>query len=162
MVIIKVIRHSDGGCDYLYNMCHYVTDSRAIARGGFGVDPSNPEVVYQQMTAVKKHFNQTSTNPLIHLVISLDGKCDSKAFAVQAAPMIAAYFHKKYQLLWCVHRADETDAHYHIHIMLNSVNLENELLFHSGRYEIYKFAYHVRAITGLPFRVVFNPTEQGS
>ena len=158
MVIVKVIRHSDGGLGYLYNMCHYVTDYRAVARGGFGVDPFNPETTYQQMAAVKQYYGQTSTNPLIHLVVSLEGKCNTVEFAVQTAPLIAAYFKKHYQLLWCVHCADHDDAHYHIHILLNSVNLMNGRLFHSGRYEIYQFAYHVRTLTGLPFQVVFHHT----
>ena len=159
MVIVKVIRHSDGGLGYLYNMCHYVSDYRAIARGGFGVNWFDPDMAYHQMAVVKKHFIQNSTNPLIHLVVSLDGECDHEAFAVRAAPLIATYFKDQYQLLWCVHCAGEDDAHYHIHILLHSVNLKTGRLFHSGPYEMNGFGYHVKAITGTPFQVVFRPTE---
>ncbi len=156
MVIVKVIRHSDSGIDYLRNMVNYVTDYRAIAMGGSGVDYTDPQIAFKQMLLVKSHYNQISMNPLIHFVISLDGTCDNEYFARQAAPAIAAYFKDKFQLLWCVHHKDEEDAHYHIHILLHSVNVMNGKLFHSGPYEINGFCYHVKAITGMPFHVVFE------
>ena len=156
MVIVKVIRHSDGGEEYLRNMVHYITDGRAIVRGGYGVDISNPDQAYAQMMAVKQYYHQTSMNPLIHIVVSLDGFCDNEQFAAYAAPLIAGYFREQYQLLWCVHHKDEENSHYHIHILLHSVNVMNGKLFHSGPYEINGICYHVKAITGIPFHVVFE------
>ena len=155
-VIVKVIRHSGSGIDYLQNMVRYVTDARAIAYGGYGVNYTDPNMAFAQMMSVKQHYCQTSMNPLIHFVISLDGYTDNEAFAVQAAPQIAAYFKENYQILWCVHRADDVDAHYHMHILLNSVNVMNGRLFHSGPYEVNSFAYHIHDITGLPFQVVWD------
>ena len=155
-VILKVIRHSGSGIDYLQNMVQYVTDYRAISYGGFGVNYTDPNMAFSQMMQVKAYYCQTSTNPLIHFVISLDGPCDNEAFAVQAAPAIASYFRDSYQLLWCVHRADDADAHYHIHILLNSVNVMNGRLFHSGPCEINGFGYHVKNVTGMPFRIVWE------
>ena len=98
-VILKVIRHSGNYDDYLRNMVGYVTDYRAIMYGGYGVNYTDPNMAFSQMMQVKQYYCQTSTNPLIHLVASLDGTCDNEAFAIQAAPAIAAYFKDSYQRL---------------------------------------------------------------
>jgi len=47
-------------------------------------------------------------------------------------------------------------SHYHMHIMLNSVNLKNGGLFHSGPAEIHAFADYVMRITGQPYKLVFE------
>lgn len=154
-VVIKVIRHADGGMDYLRNMCNYIRDGREIARGGYGLNPYDAGAAYSQMEAVRKYYCQMSTNPLIHFVVSFDGLTDTERFAVEAAPMIAEYFGNTYQLLWCVHAADENSSHYHMHILLHSVNLMNGRLFHSGPYEVNGFCYHVKNITGMPYQQVF-------
>ena len=154
-VILKVIRHTGNYENYLRNMVGYVTDYRAIVYGGYGVNYTDPNMAFLQMMQVKQYYCQMSTNPLIHLVVSLDGACDNEAFAIQAAPAIAAYFKDCYQLMWCVHHKDEEDTHYHIHILLHSVNVMNGRLFHSGPYEMNGFGYHVKNITGMPVRIHF-------
>ena len=156
MVVVKVIRHSGSGILYLQNMCRYMTDARSIAYGGYGVNPSDPYEAYTQMLTVRKQYGKMSSNPLVHIVVSLDGKCDDKEYAIQAAPKITAYFKENYQLMWCVHCADESFKHHHIHILLHSVNVMNGKLFHSGPYEINGFAYHLKKITGRPFKVYYE------
>ena len=91
MVVIKVIRHSGSGLDYLQKMCGYVTNWRAIVYGGFGVNADTPDMAFSQMLAVRQRYNQLSTNPLVHIVVSLDGSCDDEAFAIQAAPLIVSF-----------------------------------------------------------------------
>ena len=157
-VILKTIRHTDPGLSYLRNMCYYGRD-REIARGGFGLNPYDPEKAYAAMLAAKQYYHQTSTNPLIHIVVSFDGPTNNAEFAVKAAPLIAAYFKDYYQLLWSVHPADVDSSHYHMHILLHSVNLQNGKLFHSGQYEMSAFGYHVKQITGMWFRLVFEQCE---
>lgn len=156
MVVIKVIRHSGSGVDYLKNMCSYLTNERALAYGGYGVNPADPYSAYTQMLTVRQYYGQLSTNPLVHFVVSLDGNCDQIEFATCAAPLIAAYFKDCYQVMWCVHCPDTAVPHYHIHVLLHSVNLMNGKLFHSGPYEINGFGYHVKSITGRPFKVYFE------
>ncbi|MEE3403252.1 MAG: relaxase/mobilization nuclease domain-containing protein [Acutalibacteraceae bacterium] len=151
--IVKFIRHSDAGMPYLWNMCFYGRE-REISRGGFGLNPYDPETAYSQMEAVKRYFNQTSTNPLIHIVVSFDGWTDNAEFAMKNAPAIAAFFKDHYQLIWMVHPADPDSSHFHMHILLHSVNLQNGKLFHSGPYEMNAFCYHVKSITGMGFRLV--------
>lgn len=157
MVIIKVIRHSGEVSEYLQSMIGYVTDSRALVSGGYGLNPYNPAMAYAQMVAVKQYYNQTSMNPLIHLVVSLDGVSNNAEIAVMMAPWIASYFQSNYQLMWCLHAPDELSAHhYHIHILLNPVNVQNGHLFHSGPYEMNAFGFHVKSITGDSFQVRYE------
>lgn len=51
-----------------------------------------------------------------------------------------------------VHTADPDSSHYPI--LLHSVNLQNGKLYHSGPYERNAFGYHVKAVTGIGFRLV--------
>ncbi len=155
-VLIKVIRHSDGGLQYLQNLCGYMRDGREIAYGGYGLNPYDAGAAYAQMEAVKRYYGQTSTNPLVHFVVSFDGVTDNMDFAMRAAPMIASYFMQNYQVMWSVHPSDPDSSHFHQHILLHSVNLQNGRLFHSGPYEVNGFCYHVKAITGMPYRVVYD------
>ena len=160
MVIVKLIRDTDGGIAYLRNTVRYVANARkAIAFGGFGVDDTDPEFAFRQMCIVKKRYHQTSMNPLLHFVVSFDGACNNERFAVQAAPYIAEYFADEYQLMWCVHCKDKKDAHYHMHILLNSVNVVNGKLIRSARQDVHCFAIHVKRITGMLYRVVFEPVK---
>ena len=47
-MILKVIRHSGSGIEYLQNMVRYVTDYRAIVRGGYGVNYTDPNMAFAQ------------------------------------------------------------------------------------------------------------------
>ena len=108
------------------------------------------------MEAVKRYYGQINTNPLVHIVVSYDGPTNTAEFAMRAAPLIASYFMDNYQVMWSVHPADPDSSHYHVHFLLNSVNLLNGKLFHSGPYEVNGFCKHVKAITGMPYRVVYD------
>lgn len=157
-VLIKVIRDSGGGLPYLQNACYYIRDGReqGYGYGGYGVNPYDAGAAYSQMEAVKRYYGQTNANPHIHFVVSFDGPTNTAEFAAYAAPLIAGYFKDNYQVMWGVHPADSDSSHYHTHILLNSVNLQNGHLFHSGRYEVNGFCRHVKAITGMPYRVVYE------
>lgn len=148
-VVIVMLRQSDGGFKYLENACRYIRDGRELTCGGFGVNPFDTKAAYRQMEAVKRYYGQTSTNPLLHFIVSFDGPTDNLEFATHAAPAIAAFFKDNYQVMWSVHHADGDSAHYHLHLIVNSVNLQNGKLFHSGPYELKAFRNHVNAVTGM-------------
>ena len=154
-IIVKVIRHTNPGLPYLRNLCTYGRDHE-IARDGLGVNPDIQDVAYAQMVALRRYYNQLSTNPAAHIVVSFDGWTDNAEFALQYAPTIAAYFQNSYQLIWSVHPADQDSSHYHMHIMLNSVNIQNGKLFHSGPAEMHAFAAYVMQFTGQPYKLVFE------
>ncbi|MCR4759731.1 MAG: relaxase/mobilization nuclease domain-containing protein [Oscillospiraceae bacterium] len=101
-VIVKVIRHKDPGLSYLWNLCGYGRDHE-IARGGFGVNPNDQQTAYEQMLATRRYYNQLSSNPAAHIVVSFDEETNNEEFAVNNAPAIAAYFQDSYQLIWAVH-----------------------------------------------------------
>ena len=72
-----------------------------------------------------------------------------------------------YQVMWGVHPSDPDSSHHHMHILLNSVNLMNGTLFHSGPYEVNGFCNHVKTITGmviliLPSKFYLNIKEMSS
>ena len=161
-ILIKVIRDSDGGLKYLRNMCNYIWDGREqeCGYGGYGLNPYDAGAAYSQMEQVKRYYGQTSTNPLVHFVVSFDGATDNAAYASQAAPLIAGYFKDNYQVMWGVHPSDPDSSHHHMHILLNSVNLMNGTLFHSGPYEVNGFCNHVKTITGMPYRVVYDSKKK--
>lgn len=154
-VIVKVIRHKDPGLPYLRSLCGYGRDHE-IARGGFGVNPNDQQTAYEQMLATRRYYNQLSSNPAAHIVVSFDEETNNEEFAVNNAPAIAAYFQDSYQLIWAVHPADVDSSHYHLHIMLNTVNAKNGNLFHSGPAEMHAFAAHVMQFTGQPYKLVFE------
>jgi hypothetical protein len=154
-VIVKVIRHSIAGLPYLWNICGYGRDHE-IARGGYGLNPFVQETAYSQMVTLRRYHNQLSTNPVVHIVVSFDEQTDNAEFAIKKAPAIAAYFKNYYQLIWSVHPADQDSSHYHLHIMLNTVNAKNGRLFHSGPAEMHAFAAHVKQFTGQPYKLVFE------
>ena len=122
--------------------------------------PYDVEDAYMQMLAVKQYFGKTSGNPLVHIVVSFDGPTNTAEYAAYAAPLIAGYFKDNYQVMWGVHPADSDSSHYHTHILLNSVNLMNGTLFHSGPYEVNGFCNHVKTITGMPYRVVYDSKKK--
>ena len=100
-VIVKVIRHTNPGLLYLWNLCNYGRDHE-IARGGYGLNPYVQDAAYSQMVALRRYYNQLSTNPAAHIVVSFDEETNNEEFAVNNAPAIAAYFQDSYQLIWAV------------------------------------------------------------
>ena len=68
MAKIDVIRNTHDGLDYLQNAVNYVSDSRAMCGGGYGVDPYDPRAAYDQMLAVKGYYGKQAE---IRLYISL-------------------------------------------------------------------------------------------
>ena len=138
---------------YPWNICNYGRDHE-IARGGYGLNPFVQEAAYSGMVTLRRYHHQLSTNPIVHIVVSFDEQTDNAEFAIKNAPAIAAFFKDHYQLIWMVHPADPDSSHFHMHILLHSVNLQNGKLFHSGPYEMNAFCYHVKSITGMGFRLV--------
>ena len=73
MEILKVIRHTDGGENFLKNAINYdfkektEEDEKLIETVGYGVNGTNPEYAYNQMYAVKKYFGKTEDNPLMQI-----------------------------------------------------------------------------------------------
>lgn len=157
MVILKVTRHSERDSEYLLNALSYVEDrERAICRGAYGVEPYTPAYSYHQMMAVKYYFSKTSGNPLIHFVVSYDDSVDDPFQAIDISKKLASIFAEEYQVVWCLHMVKRGHSRFHTHIVLNSVNYKNGMMYHSGPKELNDFAQYIRAVTGRSCRWTFS------
>ena len=74
MAKIDIIRNTYGGLDYLNNALDYVSDCRALYNGGYGVNPYDTEMAYNQMMYTRQYFGKVSGNPLVHIVIAYNNQ----------------------------------------------------------------------------------------
>lgn len=148
MVVIKVKRDTNGGEKYLKNAVNYVGDGRAVEVKGYGVDPYNTKNTYNQMMTVKKYFGKTGDNPVMHFIISYDQNVQDANTACKYTKQITDYFSGNYQMITAVHRENQGGSQYHAHIIMNSVNLNDGKLYHSGITELKQLAMHVHEVTG--------------
>ncbi len=162
MEILKVIRHTDGGENYLKNAINYdfkektEEDEKLIETVGYGVNGTNPEYAYNQMYAVKKYFGKTEDNPLMHFVVSFDNKVDNAETASEYTKNIADYFKNDYQMVTAIHQENQGNSKYHAHIVMNSVNYNNGKLYHSGIGELKQFAMHIHDVTDNYCKIEFK------
>ena len=81
MAKIDVIRNTYGGLEYLQNALDYVSDDRALYRGGYGVNSYDYNMAYNQMLYIRQYFNKVSGNPLVHIVIAYNDQVKDIAVA---------------------------------------------------------------------------------
>ena len=157
MAIIKVKKDFEGGLEYLKNVCDYIYNpKRAVGLGGNGVNPYHSAKCYEQMLAVKKYYAKTTTNPLVHFIISYNiASAPDIERAVYNTRKIAEYFHKEYQTLYCTHSADHDCSWFHGHILVNSVSFVDGKMFSTGGEEMKNFQEWVNDITQTNSFVVY-------
>ena len=116
---------------------------------GYGVCDLNPDYTYKQMMAVKKYFNKTGDNPVMHFVVSFDIKnvCDKKT-ACKYTELIALFFRIGYQVIVALHKEYQRGSLYHAHFVVNTVNIHDGRLYHSGTKELYELARYINSVTG--------------
>ena len=148
MAKIDIIRNTYGGLEYLQNALEYVSDDRALYRGGFGVDPYNCSNAYDQMLLTRKYFNKTSGNPLVHIVIAYNDEVKDIAVAAEYGRKCAMYFAGKFQLLYCTHLKDTLCGSLHTHIIINSVSYVNGQMIVTGWEEMNAYCQYVAQVTG--------------
>ncbi len=156
MVIVKVIKNSNPENNYLMYSCEYVFNpEKAIDTGGYGVSSYNAHDAYNQMVLTKKYFNKTSGNPLVHIVISYDKSVNDAQTACQMSKQCASYYADNYQLLYCTHEKERENSNYHTHIIVNSVNYNNGLMFNSNIPNMNQFCDYVSNVTGQKTKLYF-------
>jgi len=154
MGIFKMIRHTDGGYDYLNHAVNYVLYGKASC-DCIGSPNTSLEYPLEQMHYVKKYFDKTGGNPLFHFILSYTIRT---AYDVERAKsvtrMIADYFANRYQIIWCVHekhmakKYGSVSSMYHAHFVMNSVSYVDGRMFGGSRSEIYTFLDYVKRVTG--------------
>ena len=88
MVVMDVIRDTQGGLKYLRNACEYLEDEeKSVYTGGFGVNPYNVNQTYKQMVSIRQYFEKTSGNPLMHFIISFDEAVQKEEDAIMFTKM---------------------------------------------------------------------------
>mgnify|MGYP002627204307 FL=1 len=153
MGIFKVIRHTDGGYEYLNNAVNYVLYGKASC-DCVGSPNTSLEYPLEQMHYVKKYFDKTGGNPLFHFIISYNTRT---AYDVERAKSIsrsvADYFADRYQIIWCVHekhmskRYGAVSSLYHAHFIMNSVSYVDGRMFCGDYAEIYAFLDYIKSVT---------------
>ena len=154
MGIFKVIRHTDGGYDYLNHAVNYVVYGKANY-DCVGSPNTSLDYPLEQMHYVKKYFDKTGGNPLFHFILSYTTRT---AYDVEHAKsvtrMIADYFANRYQIIWCVHEKHMSKKYggissmYHAHFVMNSVSYVDGRMFGGSRSEIYTFLDYVKRVIG--------------
>ena len=155
MGIFKVIRHTDGNLQYMYNVLNYITHGHTDYDKVYSIntDIHNP---YEQFLLVKKYFDKTSGNPVFHFVVPFTTKTthyNDLEYTERLCKNIANYFTNKYQVIWCVHEKRTSKKYggiasvYHAHFVMNSVSYIDGKMFRGNYSEIYSFLDHIKNVT---------------
>lgn len=150
MVVVKSKRDTYGKKrGYLYKALNYLYDNeKALHIGGYGVSIHNLKETYFQMLFVKKYFHKTEDNPLMHFIISFDDDVKSYDKAKLYAIKIGSFFKCRHQILWCVHRKERRNSHYHLHMIVNSVSFVDGKLYDSSPDNLCDFCKWIENVTG--------------
>ena len=163
MVIFKIVRHSNGGQQYMENMLKYILDDRQLDIGFNGISGygTNQEIIHkamEEMLFVKKYFGKVSGNPLIQFVVSYDSNVSNAIMASSITKEIARFLADSYQYIWVVHykpREEESGMYacYHAHIVINSVSYTNGKMYSESLENIRSFAQHIANVTGANIKI---------
>ena len=148
MAKIDIIRNTYGGLEYLLNALAYVSDDRALYRGGYGVNPYDYTKAYNQMLMTRQYFNKVSGNPLVHIVIAYNDQVKDIAVAAMYGQKCAMYFTGKYQVLYCTHLKDTDCGSIHTHIIINAVGYHSGQMITTGYEEMAFFCEYVAKVSG--------------
>lgn len=120
-----------------------------ILTKGYGVSDIYPSYTYEEMYAVKKYYEKTGDNPVMHFVVSYDNSTvKTPEAACILTDKIAQFFAPDYQLITAVHLEYQGNSDYHAHLILNTVNLKTGKLYHSGFDELLEFGKYIHDLTG--------------
>lgn len=157
MVVMDVIRDTQGGLKYLRNACEYLEDEeKSVYTGGFGVNPYNVNQTYKEIVSIRQYFEKTSGNPLMHFIISFDETVQTEETAILLTQNLAAFFRTRYQVLYCVHEKHRGCSYYHAHIVINAVSFVDGLMYNSNVEEINRYANYIAEMTSRRVRWVFG------
>lgn len=166
MVIVKVMRNLDTPEQHLQNAVGYIhhknkQNIKPLSLSGNGVDYTSTHNAYQQMMDVKKYYEKTSGNPLVHMMISYDNQSAPDAeTACQLTEKEAEYYQDEYQTIQCTHEADHEHSNYHSHVVINSVSCQDGKMIHTSKSDMKPFCHYISDLTGAKVRLEFEPTKK--
>ena len=156
MGILKIIRNTNDGLEYMYNALNYVlyVHTDYDKRYSLNTDINN---AYEQFLLVKRYFGKTSGNPVFHFIVSYTPRTtwgDNYERAEYFSRSIAMYFSDRYQLVYCIHKKPFSKKYggcasiYHAHFVMNSVSYIDGKMFSGNRSEMYDFLEYIKRVTG--------------
>lgn len=148
MAKIDIIRNTYGGLGYLQRALNYVTDSRAKYSNGFGVNPYDTAMAYDQMMYTRRYFGKVSGNPLVHIVVAYNNQVQDIDTAAMYGDQCAQYFANRFQVLYCTHSKDFHCGNFHTHIIINSVSYINGQMIQTGFDEMKTYCDYITQVTG--------------
>jgi len=156
MGIFKIIRHTDGGLQYMYNALNYVCYGHTDYDKRYSIN-TDIDNAYEQFLAIKRYFYKTSGNPVFHFIISYNARTtwgNNIEKAEFLSHSIASYFSDRYQVVWCIHKKPYFKEYggcssvYHAHFVMNSVSYIDGKMFGGSNSEIYAFLEYIKNVTG--------------
>lgn len=133
MAVIKVIRNTYGGVEYIRKACEYIVNSPYLKKySSFGLCTFNPKRAAEQMMYVRMFFNKLSGNPLFHVIIAFDDDVNDEKMAWCYIKNSAKWFLHDYQVFFGMHGKDQECPHLHGHLIINSVSYKNGKMLNSG------------------------------
>ncbi len=163
MVVVKIKKDVSGGAEYLRNAVNYVYNPyRAHGLSAHGVSLYSSELVYHQMMGIKKYYGKTSTNPLVHFIISYDRSVADMLKAIGYTQAIAVCFKNQFQTIQCAHEKDRDHSWYHTHIVVNSVSYVDGKMLNTSLENMNRFCKYVGDITGRVTRFYFEKDDADS
>ncbi|MBR3044897.1 MAG: relaxase/mobilization nuclease domain-containing protein [Oscillospiraceae bacterium] len=156
MVYVKLIRNTYGNLAYLKQLHQYVFKGELRGIGGYGVNPFDTNLANSQMVFIKVCYGKVSSNPLIHIMISLDQCAQAAEKACEYADKFARYFKNKYQVIWAVHEKKRGVSRFHVHLIINSVSYVNGKMFHGDIGEMNAYSKYISKLTNQKVRFEFE------
>ena len=155
MAVIKVIRNTYGGVEYIQNACQYIHNSKYMkCCSGFGVCANDYMKAAAEMILVRRFFHKESGNPLFHIVIAFDDTIKDEELAWSYLVTIASFFAPTNQVYFAMHGKDENCPHLHGHLVVNSVSYVNGKMFNTDE-EIPVFKHIVEETIGQKCKMAY-------
>lgn len=133
--------------NYIADKIAYILRPKAILSGywgGYGFVKGNIHEVTEQFYIVRNSYHKSNYIPLRHFILSFDPYWEYNITPFQAyhiAKWICKIFAEaQYQVIFSIH---EDKNHLHIHILVNTINLTNGVLYNSDQRNFYIIRNHV-------------------
>ena len=136
--------------DYMATKIAYILRPEAILSnywGGYGFVKGTLQEVTEQFYIVRNLYHKSNYIPLRHFVLSFDPyyEYDITPFqAYQIAKKVCKIFaDAQYQVIFSVH---ENTNHLHVHILVNTIDLTNGMLYNCDMHNFYAVRDHVKFV----------------
>lgn len=168
MGILKIIRKTNDGLNYMYNALNYVLGIHTDYDKRYSPNTDINDA-YNQFLIVKKYYGKTGGNPVFHFIVSYDSKTtygNDYDRAAYLSRRIAEYFSaKNYQVVYGIHCKSRKKcggycaSFYHTHFIVNSVNYYTGKMYPGNKMDEHELLSHIKNITGDPNWIIEYDTN---